>query len=608
MSGMQLTLLFSPQNCSLELLEHNLTTSRLALAKRLLDGLKDAVAQGAGRYDLVIGARGTGKTHLLTYVAKRLRDSMPEDALCIVRLPEESLGIASYSDFLTACLEAAGHAPPDLYELAPGPDSVRELEIRLVNAFQQRPAVLIVENLDSILDALEEAEHRQLRSLLQRHSGISVLAAAPALFNRSARGDHPFHGFFLLHHLAPLSPGEARDFLIQLAEWNEDTELAARLRTDMARARVNAIHDLTGGNHRLLGMLAEFLRADDLHSLVEPFVRMVDRELTPYYQGRLQLLPAQQQKILRTMARQHGAVPVKAIARQCGITEQVASSQLRALREAALVQSEQHGRESYYELLEPMLRLVLDIKEGRNQLLPSIIGLVRAWYEADELKELVPSYEYHAVNDAVRESAAPIGAKSLESATSLQIHEGYALAKHGRIGEALDIFGAICQQHKHAAERPLREMSGIALVNRFILESISDADLADMAERLADAIDGVVVWLRRLIDALLARPHDLKRLAEQRPIQRLLVLALTQWVQDQLPMTEETARDHAKAEQALTTAFGSVEEAARVLDIFQAARAYSLGNSKALMRLPLESRRLVRARYGEESPPPRRRR
>jgi len=93
---------------------------------------------------------------------------------------------------------------------------------------------------------------------------------------------------------------------LTLAQTKKDKQLVNALRETKSQARVNAIYDLTGGNHRLLAMLSDFLSADGLAELVGPFVQMADRELTPYYQQRLDRLSPQQNKILITIADHHG--------------------------------------------------------------------------------------------------------------------------------------------------------------------------------------------------------------------------------------------------------------------------------------------------------------
>ena len=134
------------------------------------------------------------------------------------------------------------------------------------------------------------------------------------------------------------------------------------------------------------------MTVDGFAELVGPFVQMVDRELTPYYQQRLDRLSPQQKKILMAIAGHHGrALSVKEIAAYTFSSSQVVSRQLADLIHGAHVRRTKLGRESLYELNEPLLRLVLDIKEGRDRPLPLIVAFLSRWYDLRELRRLEDS-------------------------------------------------------------------------------------------------------------------------------------------------------------------------------------------------------------------------
>jgi DNA-binding transcriptional ArsR family regulator len=177
-----------------------------------------------------------------------------------------------------------------------------------------------------------------------------------------------------------------------LAEENGDHELAKALGEKSSQHRLKTIYHLTGGNHRLLAMLSTFLTVNGLSELVDPFVQMADRELTPYYQQRLDRLSPQQYKIIQLIADQHGqALRVNDIASRIFLSPQIVSRQLHDVLHEGYVRRNSIGRESYYELNEPLLRLILDIKQGRNRPLPIIVNFLRNWYTVEELWQLKDS-------------------------------------------------------------------------------------------------------------------------------------------------------------------------------------------------------------------------
>jgi len=393
MNGQPFLMIFSPQNSTLDVLDATLTRERRALADTLIKSVKESLRRKSSNHHLLIGPRGSGKTHILAFVRKTIeRDSSSFPGVKVLALSEEERGLTTLLDFLLACLRAGDFdTTPFLKEVAGLPRTeVEQLATHHIEQLADDNLVLVfLENLSALLSALGGNESDRLRAFLQTHSNFSLLASSTELFQDSSRPDHPFYGFFNITSLRALKQKETGDYLASLAESRGDHKLAAELRQPKARPRLRAIYDLTGGNHRLLAMLGNFLTKDGLADLVDPFVKTVDRELTPYYQQRLDRLSPQQNKILRTIADQHGrALPVKEIATLIFSDSQTVSRQLHDLLHCGLVRRKPLGRESYYELNEPLMRLVLDIKEGRGRPLPLIVSFLTGWHTIDELQEL----------------------------------------------------------------------------------------------------------------------------------------------------------------------------------------------------------------------------
>ena len=241
---------------------------------------------------------------------------------------------------------------------------------------------------------------QQWRSFLQEHPVSTVLATAQGLFAGVSKRTSPFFGTFQIEHLKPLTVDEAARLLrniarVRQAEAQENgdseaertaAELAAFLSTADGRARVRALHHLSGGNHRVYIVLAEFATRETLDELISPFERMLD-ELTPYYQERLRWLSAQQRRIVEHLCTCERPAPVKEIARRLFITDQTAAGQLKTLRQLGYVTSNPRGRESLYELTEPLMRLSFELKENRRGPIRLIVDFLRVWYRADELTE-----------------------------------------------------------------------------------------------------------------------------------------------------------------------------------------------------------------------------
>jgi tetratricopeptide (TPR) repeat protein len=115
-------------------------------------------------------------------------------------------------------------------------------------------------------------------------------------------------------------------------------------------------------------------------------MEMLD-SLTPYYQDRMKYLSNQQRKIVDFLCDRGGAAPVKQIAKRCFIEQRTVSSQLKDLRDKGYVKTEEIGRESWYELREPLMRFCLEVKKQRNKPIRLIVDFIRVWYTRQELQQ-----------------------------------------------------------------------------------------------------------------------------------------------------------------------------------------------------------------------------
>ena len=145
------------------------------------------------------------------------------------------------------------------------------------------------------------------------------------------------------------------------------------------RYRIRALHHLAGGNHRMYVLLAEFLTKQSLDDLVAAFEGLAE-DLTPYFQERVRSLPPQQARIVQCLCNADGAMTVKQIAEDTFIAEGNCSKQLGNLRQRGYVQSQKRGKESFYEMAEPLMRLCLEVKNQRGRPLRLVAKFLRAWF------------------------------------------------------------------------------------------------------------------------------------------------------------------------------------------------------------------------------------
>ena len=362
---------------------------------------------------LFVGPRGCGKTHLVTLIVSRLlADPELADRMRMAWLSEDETCTSLLELLLKihAALEKRypGEYRPDMLGAAYGmkPEAALELVSKhLLSTLGSRTLVVVAENLDAIFEGLGPAGQKQLRAFIQENSRLSIVATAQRLVEDLSSRTSPFFGFFQTEHLKPLNVEEATLLLQNLARIHEMGGVAEFLSTGRGRARVRALHHLSGGNHRIYIVLSQFITLDSIDALVGPFMQMVD-ELTPYYQERIRWLPPLQRRIVECLCSCEGTMPVKEIAKRLFATPQTISSQLQDLREKGYVEANQRGRESLYEISEPLMRICVEVKDSqRQQPLRLLVDFLRVWYDDQELKSRLGKLTPASASCAYLESA-----------------------------------------------------------------------------------------------------------------------------------------------------------------------------------------------------------
>jgi tetratricopeptide (TPR) repeat protein len=409
---------FTPSVVAAQTLEA-IFVQRQKLAADLVERIQDSALTASKHYSLLIGARGMGKTHLVSLVYHRVR-ALPalQEHLLIAWLQEEEWGIDSFLELLLRILRALAIEDTSiepriepLFQLPP--DQAESVGIQILKEIiGQRTLLLLIENLDDLFAGLGEKGQQKLRSFLQESACCTILATAVGLFNGVKRRTAPFYGFFRPVYLQELTVQEAQELLIKIATLQGQADLVAFLKTPTGQARVQAVQHLAGGNPRIYITFAEFLTCQLLDELVPPFIGTMDM-LTPYYQSRMRFLSLQQRKIVEFLCEHKFPVPVKEIAQRCFISHQTASSQLKDLLEKGYVRKDAIGRESFYELREPLMRICLGMKKYRSEPIGLIVDFLRTWYPKNELQAMqqnllttlgptssMHSYLDHALDDA----------------------------------------------------------------------------------------------------------------------------------------------------------------------------------------------------------------
>ncbi|ANE55136.1 winged helix-turn-helix domain-containing protein [Methylomonas sp. DH-1] len=387
---------FTPSRTAPEDLEA-IFVQRHALLADAVERVRESAGSGHKHHLLFVGPRGTGKSHFLTLLVHRvgLDDSLQE-SLRIAWLNEDETSTTLLELLRRIYLALSKRYPNDyraddlepIYDLDANA-AERLLANLLLEKLAGKTLLVALENQDALFEGLGKAGQQRLRAFIQEHPIMTIVATAQRLVDDVSKRNSTFFGFFQTEMLAMLSVEEAAELLGKIAALNRQDKAAAFLRSPTGRSRVRALHHLSGGNHRVYLVLSQFITGDNIDALVEPFAKMVD-EMTPYYQERIRWLPPQQRKIVEFLCGRERPTPVKDMARHLFASQQTISSQLKDLRAKGYVQAAQRGRESLYEIAEPLMRICVEIKKNQSPgPLRLLVDFLRVWYDGVQLDERI---------------------------------------------------------------------------------------------------------------------------------------------------------------------------------------------------------------------------
>ena len=340
---------------------------------------------------LIVAPRGRGKTMLLARAAAALRteDEFTE-TLLPVRFMEESHEVFNIADFwLETLFHVAREIAAEYAELARelrkthtdlsgrwGEQAIGDHARAAVLGAAERidkKLVLIVENLQTLFGNVDDDFGWQLRGVLQSEPRIVLLASATSRFEGL---DDPRQAFFELFRIITLKP--------------LTTEECSCLWETVTGHRVGGrdirpLEILTGGNCRLLAIVAGFSEHRSLRLLMEELVRLVD-ENTEYFRGHLEILPKSERRVYIAVIDLWQPSSTSEIAARARMDIRVASTMLGRLveRGAVLPQSSERGSKRFYTAAEPLYSIYYKLRRERDEaaVVENLIRFMMAFYDS----------------------------------------------------------------------------------------------------------------------------------------------------------------------------------------------------------------------------------
>lgn len=381
-----------------------------------LETLRDNLGAPSCQHVLVLGRRGMGKTMLLARIAAELRTNDEfSDRVLPLRLAEENHEIFDMADFWCEALfrlgreralrdSEIGRELRAAHSALTGGSRGEELEYRarasVLEASDRlgRQLVVMLENLQTLSDEAGDDFGWKLRQVLQTEPKISLIATATTRFRGLVDASAPFFDLFRPLSLDPLDSNGCR------ALWRAVSGVTVEDR------EVRPLEILTGGNPRLLVIVARFSARRSLRELMEQLVALVD-DHTEYFRSHLEGLARTERRVYVAALDLWQASSSQEIADRAQMDIRTVSALLGRLADKGLLLAEADGKKRKYAPAERLFCIYYKLRRERGEaaVVRQLIRFMAAFYTEDEVADIARAM----LDEASRE---PTTAVWLESA------------------------------------------------------------------------------------------------------------------------------------------------------------------------------------------------
>lgn len=328
--------------------------AELGILADLVRGNQGEVNQHA----LVIGPRGMGKTLLMRSLALLVRtDEELKDSWHPIVAPEELYDAGTEGEVWLAILKSLAdqerregrdferwNARYEALVAEPDEERLRTLTLGALTEYsreQGKRLLILIENLQMILgEQFAKDADWDLRKTLLGRSEIMLVFTATTRFDEIRRPSFAAYELFRELQLEPLGTDDCRRLWQAISGEN------------LVDQRIRPMEILTGGNPRLLAILATFAPERPLRELMENLAELID-EHTPFLKSNIDALAPQERRVFVNLAKLWEPSTARQVGARCRLASNTASAVLKSLvNRGVVVERGKQGRAKLYQVAE----------------------------------------------------------------------------------------------------------------------------------------------------------------------------------------------------------------------------------------------------------------
>ncbi|MBI5063507.1 MAG: hypothetical protein HZB87_08615, partial [Desulfatitalea sp.] len=337
---------------------------------------------------LVVAPRGMGKTMLMRRVALALRKDPELSAYWRpIVLPEENYTVATEGELWLRALsyiqiDRDEERQRSILEALKAERNEARLRTQALARLKEiaeacgKRLVVMVENLNTLM---EEQAHGNtgwdLRKTLLNEPAIMLLTTATARFDEIENAGKSMFDLFREIKLSPIPTAECIALWKAIAGETLDT------------TKIRPLEILTGGNPRLLTILASFAGGASFRELMQDLNGLID-DHTTYFKANVEALPPLERKIYATLAEIWSPAGAREIAQQSRLEVSKTSAQFKRLvARGAVVEVARKGRKIFYQIAERLYNIYHLMRQSSTAAdrARAVVDFMVRFYDIDRL-------------------------------------------------------------------------------------------------------------------------------------------------------------------------------------------------------------------------------